>query len=255
MKNKNRLTIKLLSFFCSVCFLLLLWELLSRKIGLDFIFPGISPTFERFLILAKSKDFYLSISLSVLRILLGFLLGVLFGIILAVICNLVPFLSMTVSHLMTIIKSTPVASFIMILWVMITSANLPTVIALLMVMPVIWQNLTDGYKSINENLKEVSAIYELSFFKRQKLLVIPSLMNYLIPAMLTSIGLAWKSGIAAEILTYTKNSIGRNIHDAKAYFEGPDLLCWTITVIFISLIFEYSIKFLIERFKKWRLAF
>jgi NitT/TauT family transport system permease protein len=122
-------------------------------------------------------------------------------------------------------------------------------------MPIIWQNLTDGYKSINQNLQELTVIYELGFFKRQKLLVIPTLMNYLIPAMLTSIGLAWKSGIAAEILTYSKNSIGKNIHDAKAYFEGPDLLCWTITVIFISLIFEYSIKFLIERFKKWRFAF
>jgi NitT/TauT family transport system permease protein len=143
---------------------------------------------------------------------------------------------------MTLVKSTPVASIIMVLWVIIGSANLPSVLGFLMVAPIIWQNLTDGFSSIDKDLSEFCDVFEFSRKKRFKILIYPTLLKYFIPAALTSIGLAWKSGIAAEILTYTKNSIGKNISDAKAYFEGTDLLAWTVTVITISLAFEFLIS-------------
>ena len=66
---------------------------------------------------------------------------------------------------------------------------------------------------------------------------------------MTSVGLAWKSGIAAEIISYTKNSIGENIYDAKTYFEGDLLLSWTLVVIIISLIFEFAVKKISRRFE------
>ena len=150
---------------------------------------------------------------------------------------------------MTVIKSTPVASFIMILWVMIGSASLPSVIGLLMVMPIVWQNLMNAFDAIDGKLYEVAEIFGLSKKARFRFLIFPTLMQYFIPAVLTSIGLAWKSGIAAEILTYTKNSIGRNILDAKNYFEGADLLAWTATVIAISLLFEFIISRLARRYR------
>jgi NitT/TauT family transport system permease protein len=78
----------------------------------------------------------------------------------------------------------------------------------------------------------------------------PALKRYFMPAFLTSIGLAWKSGIAAEIITYTKNSIGGNILESKNVFSGDVMLAWTLTVILLSLLLEYSVKVLVRRFNK-----
>jgi ribosome biogenesis GTPase A len=53
-----------------------------------------------------------------------------------------------------------------------------------------------------------------------------------------------KAGIAAEIIAYTKDSIGREISNAKNILEGELLFALTISVILISLLFEYGLKFL-----------
>ena len=153
----------------------------------------------------------------------------------------------------SVIRSTPVASVIMILWIFIGSVRVASAIALLMVAPIIWQNLMDGYATIDKQLSEVADIFEISGFKRFKLLVFPALIRYFVPALLTSAGLAWKSGIAAEIITIAKNSIGYEIKTHKDFFESDYMLAWTLVVIIISVIFENGIRFLVRRFKSYEL--
>ena len=232
-------------------FWLLLWEIASRIVNLTFILPGVFETFGRLFFLIFTGEFWLTVIATMGRILLGFFLGTVLGVLLAALCHKVRIVNRVVSFAMTVIKSTPVASFIMVLWIIVGSASLPTVIALLMVMPVIWQNILDGYNAVSLELSEVCDVFGFSKKKRTRVLIIPTLLSYFVPAALTSVGLAWKSGVAAEIIAYTKNSIGKNIHDAKSYFEGADMLAWTVTTIFISLLFEKMIKMLIRRFSKY----
>lgn len=249
---KNRKTLSFFSIIISVFVWLGLWELFAALIDLEFLFPGAIKTVKTLSSLIITLNFWKTILFSMLRILLGLIIGVAMGIALAIIYQLTPFLRRFISIGMTVIKSTPVASIILVLWVAIKngSQRLPIVIALLMVMPIIWQNLCDGFSAIDKNLSEVCDVFEFSRKKRIKLLVLPSLQKYFTPAFLTSIGLAWKSGIAAEIISYTKNSIGKNILDSKNVFDGDVMLAWTLTVILLSLVLEYSVKALIRRYGK-----
>jgi NitT/TauT family transport system permease protein len=226
---------------------LFLWELCAYLLDIRFFFPGAIETFITFSKLVCTFTFWKTVSLSMLRILLGLFLGVISGIILAITYNYVYLLRSFISVGMTVIKSTPVASVIMVMWVIIGSANLPIAIALLIVTPVVWQNLCDGFSSIDKSLAEVCEIFEFSKMKKIKILILPQLTKYFIPAFLTSIGLAWKSGIAAEIISYTKNSIGKNIFDSKNYFEGDVMFAWTICVVILSLLLENFIKILIKK--------
>jgi NitT/TauT family transport system permease protein len=148
-----------------------------------------------------------------------------------------------------VIKATPVASFIILFWVMFSGDALAIIIALLMVMPIIWQNLIDGYNSIDHELVEVCDAYEVAFFKRLRILVLPALKKYFIPALITASGLAWKSEIAAEIIAYTKNSIGQAINDAKYDFDMPTVFAWSVVIIALSVLFEFGLKRLLARCK------
>lgn len=240
---------KSLTVIISVLLWLLIWEVSSHIIDLDFIFPCFIKTTRKLSALILTLNFWKIVSLSILRIILGLLLGVIVAIVLFTISVCVPITKIFISVGMTVVKSTPVASVVMILWVLLGSGNLPSVIALLMVSPIIWQNLINGYEIIDKNLLEVASVFNFSWKKKLRLIIIPALTKYFIPAALTSVGLAWKSGIAAEIISYTKNSIGENIYDAKTYFEGDLLLSWTLVVIIISLIFEFAVKKISRRFE------
>ena len=249
--NRSKI-IKSVILLVSIAVWLCLWELLAAILDLKFIFPGAIQTIKTLFSLSVTLSFWKTILLSMLRILIGLTLGVIMGVILAVVYQFATFLRSFISIGMTVIKSTPVASIILVLWVVIKdgSQRLPIVIALLMVMPIIWQNICDGFSAIDKNLSEVCDVFEFSRKKRFKLLVIPTLLRYFIPAFLTSIGLAWKSGIAAEIISYTKNSIGKNILDSKNFFEGEVMLAWTLTVVLLSLLLEYTLKAFIRRPEK-----
>lgn len=245
---------KILAVLVSVILLLLVWELGDALINNPAFFTGVVPTFKALGALFITVDFWKTVLFSILRIVAGFLIGVAIGILLAFISSKSHFITTILSLAFSVVKSTPVASIIMIVWIFIGRTRVATAIALFMVAPIIWQNLMDGYNSINKQLVEVASVFELSGFKRFKLLVFPALIRYFVPAALTAVGLAWKSGIAAEIITVADNSIGYHIRTHKDCFESDYMLAWTLVVIIISILFESGIRFLVRRFKSYELG-
>ncbi len=230
-------------------FWLSLWQLGASLVDREFLFPGIPSTARALISLLGNQVFWKSAALTLLRVLVGLVLGTLFGIILAVISNAHPAVKTLFAPLIAIMRATPVATFIVILWVLMSADGLSILIAVIMVMPIVWQNILDGFASIDKDLLELSAVFEFSYFKRLRLIVIPTLTRYLIPAVITATGLAWKSEIAAEIIAYTRDSIGQLINDAKFNIETPTVFALTIVIIVFSILLEKLVKFLLGRVK------
>ena len=228
-------------------FWLAVWEIAALIIDLEFVFPRVSDTFIALILLLGEGDFWISIALSLGRIILGFVIGVILGIALSLLCNLSSVVNSVISPIMTVIKATPVASFILVLWFIIGSGSVPIAIACLMVMPIIWQNLSDCYKATDKNLEEVCLVFSIDYLTKLRILIIPTLAKFLLPAMLSASGLAWKAGIAAEIIAYTENSLGRDILNAKNSFESAEMFAITVVVALLSIGIERGIKILLKR--------
>lgn len=240
---------KALYIIVPIVFWITVWELLYLFIDLDFVFPSFFETVICFFKNLVTLSFWKTILYSFLRITVGFAIGVVLGCFLSAVAYKSRLIRNTVSPAISVIKATPVASFILVLWVLIGSSSVPVAIAVLMVLPVIWQNLTDGYNAVDKSLTEVCDVFEVTGFRRFKILTAPTLFRFFVPAVFTASGLAWKAGIAAEIIAYTKNSIGKEISDAKNFFDGAELFSWTITVIILSLLIEKLISLIVRRFK------
>lgn len=250
MKNKENIRIfKILISILTVSLLFLIWEFAARKIGKPAFIPTFTSTANAFFALVKTSTFWKTVLTSLYRIFIGLVSGIGIGIILAIISHRVTLLSTFISTVMGIIKATPVASIIIIIWIIVGSVNVPTAIALLMVCPIIWQAMTEGLNSKSKEMEEVADVFQLSFKKRIRYILIPRVIKHLTPALLTSVGLAWKSGIAAEIISVTKDSIGYYIKTNKDMFDAEYMFAWTGAVVMISLLFELVIKNLTRRIK------
>ena len=226
----------------AVIFWIAVWEITALIIDLEFIFPRVGNTLKAFVQLLTEGRFWSSILLSLLRILYGFALGVAIGIASAFLCNASRIARAIISPALSVVKSTPVASAIMLVWFIIGSESVPIAIAMLMVAPIVCQNLLDGFASVDAELSEVCDVFRISYVKRLRILIIPTLIKFLLPALVTASALAWKSGVAAEIITYTEKSIGRMIIDAKSGFDGAQMFALTLAVIIISVVIEFLIK-------------
>lgn len=224
------------------------WWFASWKFGKPLLFPSPLAVFERWLQLLQTAEFYRVTANSLWNVLIGILTALLTATLLAILTYRLSLLREVLLPFMAVIKATPVASFIILALIFLGAANVPSFITFLIVFPVVWTNLDEGLQNIDPQLSSVARIYRFSSVKRLKVLIFPSVKPYFISACRTSLGLAWKAGIAAEIIAMPPNTIGTMIGDAKLYILTTDMFAWTLTVILLSISIEYLCAALLQRF-------
>lgn len=226
------------------------WMLAAHKIGKPLLFPYPKAVLARLWELMQTEEFYKITATSLWNVFTGILVAVLLSVLLAIITSRIKLLREVLIPAMTVIKATPVASFIVLAMILIGSARIPTFITILIVLPVVWTNLDEGFQKIDPKLIEVTKVYKMSAFRRMRVLVLPSLKPYFVSACRASIGLAWKAGVAAEIIAMPKNTIGTMIGEAKLYIESATMFAWTLTVILLSLVIEFLFTRLLGKLMK-----
>lgn len=222
------------------------WIAASYIVRQELLLPSPLQVFLRLSELIKEKDFYISTLTSLFRIFSGILIAMILGVVCGILTAHISLLRALLSPILTIIKSTPVASFIILALVWINRSKLPIFIAMLMVLPIIWTNIEQGIRQIDPKLMEMAEVYRFSHRKRLLHITIPSVLPYFVAACKASLGLAWKAGIAAEVLSTPQRSIGKELFEAKTFMETTELFAWTVTVILLSIFME-KIFFLILR--------
>lgn len=226
------------------------WSALSQLADNDLLLPGPGVVLSRLAQLALTGEFWVITGTSLLRILLGTVLAVVLGTLLAAVCCRLSLLDTLCRPLVTIIKSTPVASFIILLILWVGRDALPAVIVVLMVLPVVWSNVCAGIRNTDPQLLRTARVFQFSRLRTLRRVYIPSVMPHFLSACRTALGLAWKAGIAAEILTVPAVSIGKRLAESKTYLETVDLFAWTLTVIVCSLLIEKVLMAAIGRLGK-----
>ena len=144
------------------------------------------------------------------------------------------------------VKSVPVASFIILCLTWFSFDQLTVFIAFLIAFPVIYQNILQGIKSIDGKMLEMADIFKVSWLRRFLYIYLPGIKPYVLSASSTAVGMAWKAGVAAEVIGVVGGSIGEKLYDAKIYFMNADLLSWTIIIIVLSVLLEKLFIFVLR---------
>lgn len=227
-----------------------IWAIAAYRVGYDYILPSPLSVLKSFFAVMTEKDFFVTVACSILRVLGGFALGTALGLIEAFLSYFLLPLKVFFSPMIKIVRATPVASFILIAVLWIPSNLVPVFISFLTVFPIVYVNVLTGLENTDEKLCEMVVAYRLPIFKRLIFLYAPSSLPYLAGACMTSLGLAWKSGVAAEVLSITKRSIGEKLYLSNIHFESAELLAWTVTVILLNVGMEALIKLIAAKIKK-----
>ena len=233
-KDRKELAVKALSFILWI----MVYELISKVVGKSLLVPSVKEIISAFIHLCAEPMFRNTVFFSVLRIFTGFFAAAVFGVITAYCSYFYKIFYYFIYPVVSIIRAVPVASFIILTLLWIKSGYVPAFISFLIVFPVIWSNIFQGLKETDSKLIEMAKIFDFSFFKKIRMIYFPQTKPFFKSAGITGLGLAWKSGIAAEVISMPKLSIGRSLYEAKLYIETPELFAWTLTVIILSIITE-----------------
>ncbi|MBO7293703.1 MAG: hypothetical protein J6V07_07205, partial [Clostridia bacterium] len=139
----------------------LLW-LIAALLDRPLLLPTPPAILKSLFSLASTGRVWLAILTSIGRVLGGLSLGMIIGTALGILTYFFPSLSILIRPLLTVVRSTPVASFVVLIWSFTGGQLLPLIIAALMVLPIVADGLTTGLREASPPLGEIAALYRIS---------------------------------------------------------------------------------------------
>ena len=238
------------SLFAKIAAVLLalaVWQAVAMAIGEELILVTPLAVFLRLFSIWREAGFFTAVFHSLLRITLGFLAALLLGTLLAVPAGKYPAVETLLSPYMVTVKAVPVVSFIVLAYVWFPPDTLPAFIAFLIVLPAVNTNLLAAIKSIDGGMKEMTELFGVSFPRRLFTVYLPHMRPFALSACALAAGLAWKSGVAAEIMTMPKNSMGNLVYIANLWLASVDLYTYTVIIVLLSVVFEKLFSLLLRK--------
>ena len=239
---KSRLKTKSARILLPAAFWLAVWCLTAACVDQPLLIPSPIAVLRRLGELAAAPLFWRSTLVSLLRIFCGALAGTILGTLCAVLTCRFHLADWILTPAIRLVRATPVASFIILVLLWVSTGKVPGVISALMVLPVVWESVSAGIRSADPQLLELAKAYQFGFYKTMRYVYLPALKPHFAAGVCTAIGLAWKSGVAAEVLCLPKAAIGTQVYYSKIYLETPSLFAWTSVVIVLSMLLERVVR-------------
>lgn len=228
-------------------FALLLWEIVALILNQPVLLPTPVAVLSRAVRLPFEAAFFRSAWYSLSRITLGFLGAILAGSALGALAARYGWLETLLFPFTATVRSVPVASFVVIALIWFTSSALSVFISFLIVLPIVYQNVKDGFRSVDKKELEMARVYHVHPLRTFRIVYLSKIKPFFLAACRTSCGLAWKSGVAAEIIGIPAYSMGERLYMSQLMLDTVNLLAWTFYIVLFSIVFEKLFLLLVER--------
>lgn len=215
-----------------------LWTYLAYRLNKPVLLPYPKAVGQAILKMIRDREFLRIVWGSFTHVTAGFLLALLLGIVFGALAGLFEIVEILLVPGVKLVKTVPVVSFIILLLFFVKPAGIGFVISLLMVFPVVYENMRKGIAGADGKLLEAAKVFRIPFLNRLSYLIIPAAVPYTLAASSAGLSLCWKAGIAAELIAQSPNSIGHELYYAKLYVDAESVFAWTAIIILVSVLFE-----------------
>lgn len=221
-KNKYRLI--------ALGIILGLWWAASR-IYPPLIVPGIGKVFECIGRILIDRKMLVELLRTVERLAIGLAIGMVTGCILGFFAGISRIFRQICKPIIDIIQVVPPVSWLVlaIIWFGY-NGRASIFIVLMAIIPAMFICTADGIRGIDRKNLEMAKVFELSFSKKLRFIMIPSVIPSFMSGFRISLGTACKTVVMGEVLT-TASGIGGQIMKSRMNIEPENLIAWTIILV------------------------
>ena len=196
-------------------------------------------------------EFWRSILFTFSRIAAGFVIACAAGILLGVLGWRFRTFDAFFNPAILVMKSVPIVCFIVLLLIWFGSFYVTAIAVFLVVFPAIYSSVSEGLRNCDVKLAEMLRIFRVPALRTSLAFYWPSVLPFLVASCRIAVGMAWKSGVAAELIGIPLGSIGEQIYQSKILLSSADLFTWTLVVIIAALLCEKGFLYLLHRSGDW----
>ncbi len=236
-----------LRFALSVLIWLALWQVVAALANQPLLLPGPWQTLVAFVGLAGSGTFWATVGASFATIAIAFIGAFLVALVLGALAASHPVLADLIHPLALVVKATPVACIVVVLLLWLGAEGVPVAAVALVVFPAYYFSTLEGVRQVDPGLADALRVMGVGPGRLWLAHTWPSVVPYLVATSKNAVGMAWKAGVAAELISMALNTLGEKVYQAKLLLETPELFAWTLTIILCAFACEKAFLWLLAR--------
>ncbi|MBS4873628.1 ATP-binding cassette domain-containing protein [Atopobium minutum] len=244
---------KVLSRIGAIMLWLIVWLLIALAVDNDLILVSPFVALARLGRIVCSAAFASAVGFSFVRIVLGFSVGFAAAFALGIGAAHSRLLKTVLEPAVLALKSTPIVCIIVLLLMWVGSKGVSALAVFLVVFPAIYLATLQGMESSSDDLQRLLEVFGVASARQFLADGYQQVLPYLIAASKHACGMAWKAGVAAELIGTPTGSMGYFIYQAKVLFEVGDVFAWTIAVVALSWLGEKCFVWLLAQSGGWAL--
>lgn len=214
--------------------LVVAWDAGHRALG-PLVLPAPAETFEMLLQLLLSGAAWPALRVTALDALGGWLAGATLGTAFGIAGGLLPPLGAALRPVATVILGVPPIAWVVLalLWFgpMGLSAGFTVLVT---VLPIVFAGAFQGVRARDPALTEMARAFGAPPWLKLRALIVPQLLDHLLPALATALAFSWKVAVMAEVLG-GGTGIGGAIATARAHLDLAETLAWVVLAVLLLL--------------------
>lgn len=232
----------------SILLIPVFWQLLSWQMAQPQLIPSFPDLIRALFCLVYSPGFLVSIGTTLLRACAGLLLSLVAASITAFLLNRSEGIRFLFMPWLSLLRSVPVISFILLALIFLNPEMIPLLIAFLTMYPLLTENLLKGLMNRRDSWKMLARQFHLNAWNRLFQINYPQLKPYLFSGLASAVGFGWRAIIMGEVLSQCVDGIGKRMKEAQVFIDVPELIAWTLVAIVLSWLTDK----LISRLSDWQ---
>lgn len=232
---------------CVTLFWIGIWQLCALSVHNKILLVGPADALFAFGRLLFTVPFWQAVWFSSSRIVTGFFLAFFAGLFTGFLSHALPPAEDFLAPPLQLMKSVPVAAFVLLALLWTGSRNLSVLISFFVVFPAIHAGTLTGLAQTDPKLLEMASVFRVPRHRILTGIYRYSICPCLMGACRTAVGMAFKSGIAAEVIGVPAGSIGEAFYQAKLYLGTADLFAWTFALLLVSAAFEKAVLVILKK--------
>lgn len=233
---------RLLPTLLSIGLLLAGWQGIALAVNLPELIPTLPRLLQSLVELLGTATFYQAVATTIGRGIVGLLCSTLYAGLTALLLARSHWLEQLFRPWLTLLRSVPVISFILLALIFLDPERLPLLIAFLTIYPLLTENLTKGLKSLRPDLSRMTQQFQVSPYNRLTQLYYPQLHPFLFSGLISAAGFGWRAIIMGEALAQCASGIGSAMKQAQNFLDVPALLAWTGVAITVSFLTDKGLR-------------
>ncbi len=246
--------INFLYSLAAIALMWVVWLIAAAAVKNEYLIAPVGASVKEFFTLFENAFFWRALLQTFARTIVAFLIS--FALALVCACLAVAFkpFAAFMRPVTAFFRTLPTMAVLLLILVWLTPRTAPVAVAMLVLFPMIYSQLSDGIAGIDGGLLQMAKVYGIPLSRRLTSIYLPHLAPIALEQTGAGLSFGLKLIISAEVMASTRTALGGIISEAQAYINLPRIAALTLVAVVLGVLIEIVFRVIADNAFGWKRA-